>query len=77
MKSKGTAAVLALFLGVFGAHWFYLGRNPKGYAYLIVWFLGLFMYMIPSMVVGIMAFIDFLIFALDDSQSFHDKYDNL
>ena len=35
MKSKYVAALLAFFLGGFGAHKFYLGKNGQGILYLI------------------------------------------
>ena len=35
MKSKGTAAVLAFFLGGFGVHKFYLNEGGKGVLYLL------------------------------------------
>lgn len=34
MKSKGTAYLLLIFLGGFGAHCFYLGKVGKGILYL-------------------------------------------
>lgn len=36
MKSKTTAAILAIFLGGLGIHRFYLGENSKGFIYLII-----------------------------------------
>ena len=35
MKNKTTAALLAIFLGGFGVHKFYLGRAGTGIAYLL------------------------------------------
>lgn len=35
-KNKTLAIVLALFLGGFGAHWFYLERPIKGLAYFVM-----------------------------------------
>lgn len=43
MKSKATATLLALFLGGFGLHQFYLGNTKKGLLYLV-----LFWTLIPS-----------------------------
>ncbi len=36
IKSKGTAAALALFLGTFGIHQFYLGKTGVGVLYLVL-----------------------------------------
>lgn len=33
-KKKGTALILCIFLGIFGAHYFYVGRFGKGILYL-------------------------------------------
>ena len=35
-KNRMVTAFLALLLGVFGGHWFYLGRYDKGFQYLFV-----------------------------------------
>jgi TM2 domain-containing membrane protein YozV len=35
MKNKNTYALLALFLGGFGAHKFYVGQTGKGILYLL------------------------------------------
>lgn len=40
MKSKGTAYLLWFFLGIFGAHCFYLGKVGKGILYLFTLGLG-------------------------------------
>ena len=32
-KSKGTAFLLCIFLGLIGAHWYYLGKIGKGLLY--------------------------------------------
>ena len=40
-KKKWIAAVLCMFLGMFGLHRFYLGRNASGAVMLVVWVLGL------------------------------------
>ncbi len=34
-KKRGLAMALALLLGGFGAHWFYLGRIKKGVVYFL------------------------------------------
>jgi TM2 domain-containing membrane protein YozV len=39
-KSTGVAYLLLIFLGAFGAHRFYLGRNGSGVGQLVLWLLG-------------------------------------
>lgn len=39
-KSKGTAAVLCFFLGMFGIHRFYLGKTGTGVLQLVIGILG-------------------------------------
>ena len=41
-KSKTTALILCIFLGFFGAHYFYVGRYGRGFVYLFT--VGLFMF---------------------------------
>ena len=64
-KSRVAAALLAFFLGGFGAHKFYLGRIGQGILYLI--FCWTF---IPS----IIAFIEFIIYLCSSDQEFAKKY---
>lgn len=64
-KSKSTAAVLAFFLGGFGAHKFYLRQTGLGVLYLIF-----FWTWIPS----IIAFIEFIILLCTSEEEFDRKY---
>lgn len=64
-KSKSTAAVLAFFLGGFGAHKFYLRQTGLGILYLIfcwTW--------IPS----IIALIEFIVLLCTSEENFDQKY---
>ena len=65
MKSKLTAALLALFLGGFGAHKFYLGQTGLGVLYLLFCWTG-----VPEIV----AFIEFFILILMSQEDFDAKY---
>ncbi len=65
MKEKNVAAVLALFLGLFGVHKFYLGRIGMGVVYLLLSWTGL-----PILLSGV----DFLVLMLTDEKNFNDKY---
>lgn len=64
-KSRIAAALLAFFLGGFGAHKFYLGKIGQGILYLI--FCWTF---IPS----IIAFVEFIIYLCDSDENFARKY---
>ena len=65
VKNKTTAAILALFLGGFGVHKFYLGQGGRGVLYfLFVWTF------IPSLIALIEAII---LFTMSD-QAFNAKY---
>ena len=65
MKSRGAAAVMALFLGTFGIHKFYLGRPGAGLAYLLFSWSG-----IPTL----LGLFDTLHLALMSEQEFHMRY---
>lgn len=65
MKGKTTSALLALFLGCFGIHRFYLGQGGQGFLYLLFCWTG-----IPSFI----AFIDGIGFLIMDRRRFDQKY---
>ncbi|HLD91749.1 MAG TPA: TM2 domain-containing protein [Patescibacteria group bacterium] len=69
VKSKTTAAVLAFFLGVIGAHKFYLGKTILGIAYLF-FFLFFFWTFLPLFIV----LIDLIILLCMSQDKFEEKY---
>jgi TM2 domain-containing membrane protein YozV len=64
-KSKITAALLAWFLGAFGAHKFYLGQTGLGVLYLLF-----FWTLIPCLI----AFVEMIILATMSDAAFNQKY---
>lgn len=66
-KNKLTAALLAFFLGAFGAHKFYLGQIGFGILYLLF-----FWTLIPS----IIAFIEFIILLTMSDEVFNARFGN-
>lgn len=64
-KNKVVAALLAFFLGGFGAHKFYLGKTGQGILYLVF-----FWTFIPAIV----AFIEFIIYLCTSDEDFARKY---
>ena len=73
-KSKVVAGILALFLGAFGIHKFYLGCTSAGVIMLVVWLLGLILLGIPSLVIGIIAFIEALMYFFKSDADFERIY---
>jgi len=77
-KNRKTAALLALFLGIFGAHRFYLGQRRRGIAHLIFAVLGILSAnggpgpFLP--VLAIIAVIDTVLFFTMSDQAFDRKY---
>ena len=68
MKSRKAAAFLALFLGTFGVHRFYLGQTGLGLAY----FFSTFLFKVP--VSAIMGVIDAVTFFSMSDEQFDRKY---
>jgi TM2 domain-containing membrane protein YozV len=64
-KSKGTAIILALLLGGIGLHKFYLSRGGQGFLYLIFCW---------TFLPAIIAFVEAIVYAATDEDSFHLKY---
>lgn len=75
MKNKTTAALLAFFLGPFGVHRFYLGEAGLGITYLLVsTVLGPFLLFIPTAIIGLVNFVEFIIFLTMSDEEFDLKY---
>ena len=72
-KSKTTAILLALFLGCWGVHLFYLGEKKKGIIYLIIGLFGLFFFL-PLLITGILALVDLIKYATMSDAEFAAKY---
>jgi len=65
MKSKTTAALLALFLGGIGIHKFYLNKTKEGVFYIIFCW---------TYIPAILALIDFFILLFMKKEEFDKKY---
>jgi len=68
MKNKTLAGLLALFLGAFGVHRFYLGQVKYGLLYVFLLFFGV------SFILGL---IDAIIFLTMDQEAFDQKYNQV
>lgn len=65
VEKKMKAGVLALLLGSFGAHKFYLGKWKRGFLYLIFFW---------SMIPGLISFVEGLRYLFMRNESFYDQY---
>jgi len=54
---KLTASLLAILLGTFGVHWFYLGDQRKGLIYLICTVPGVLL-LFPTLIIAVLSFVD-------------------
>jgi len=74
-KSKKTGAVLlSFFFGAVGAHKFYLGYNKQGLCMLVLFVLGYFLLGLPSMVIAVIALVEFIIYLCKSEIEFEQDY---
>ncbi len=73
-KSKIVAGILALFLGVFGIHKFYLGCTTAGIVMLVVFLFGFIILSIPSFIIALIAFVEALIYFFKSDSKFQEIY---
>ena len=73
-SKKIAAALFAFFLGAFGAHKFYLGYTKQGVIMLLVFLFGFILLGFPSMVIGIIAFVEFILYLVKSDEEFEQIY---
>ncbi|MDX7613243.1 TM2 domain-containing protein, partial [Aeromonas caviae] len=73
-SKKVAAALFAFFLGAFGAHKFYLGYTKQGVIMLLIFLLGFILLGLPSVVIGIIAFIEFVVYISKSDEEFEQTY---
>jgi len=73
-SKKIPAALLAFFLGGFGIHKFYLGYKKQGIIMLLAFLFGFILLGIPSMIIAIIAFIEFIIYVTKSDEDFEEIY---
>ena len=74
VSKKIAAALFAFFLGAFGAHKFYLGYTKQGVIMLVVFLLGFILLGLPSMIIGVIAFVEFIIYLTKSDEDFEETY---
>lgn len=75
-KSKIVAGILALFLGGFGIHKFYLGCTTAGIVMLVMFLFGFIVIGIPSFIITGIALIEALIYFFKSDEAFEETYVN-
>ncbi len=80
MKNKIVAALLALFLGGLGVHWFYLNKTKVGVLYIVILILGFMLTMaqFPFLTwgFGVLIIIDFFHLLIMDDKKFNEEYNS-
>lgn len=75
-SKKVTAAILAFFLGYLGVHKFFLGYNKQGLIMLLGFIFGFILLGIPSLIICLIAFIEFIIYLTKSDEDFEQTYVN-
>jgi TM2 domain-containing membrane protein YozV len=73
-SKKVATALFAFFLGAFGGHKFYLGYKKQGFIMLFTFLFGFILLGIPSMVIGIIAFVEFILYLTKSDEDFERIY---
>ena len=78
-KSKVAAALLALFLGAFGIHKFYLGYTAQGVIMLVGTIAGAFLMLVLIgffiiLAISIIAIVEFVLYLTKSDEEFHEIY---
>ncbi len=73
-KSKVTAGVLAILLGMFGVHQFYLGNVGSGILRNVITFVGTIFCAIGFVVTGIFGLIEGIMYLCMSDEEFDEKY---
>lgn len=73
-SKKVAAALFAFFLGAFGAHKFYLGYKKEGIIMLLVFLFGWILLGIPSVIIGLIAIIEFILYLTKSDDEFERIY---
>ncbi len=73
-SKKIAAALFAFFLGAFGAHKFYLGYTKEGVIMLLVFLFGFILLGLPSVIIGIIAFVEFILYLVKSDEEFEQTY---
>ncbi|CAN5297290.1 hypothetical protein BH11PSE2_BH11PSE2_02520 [soil metagenome] len=72
-RNRIVAALLAFFLGAWGIHKFYLGKNIAGIVMLVCGTVG-WVLLLPAIAMHVIAFIEFIVYLTKSDQQFYEDY---
>ena len=73
-NKKVIAGILALLLGGLGIHKFYLGYTKEGLIMLLVFVFGFLLFSLPTLVIGVIAFVEGIIYLTRSDADFERIY---
>lgn len=73
-SKKVAAALFAFFFGAFGVHKFYLGYTKQGVIMVLAFLFGFILAGLPSLIIAIIAFIEFIIYITKSDAEFEQTY---
>ena len=78
-RSRRVAALLAIVVGMFGAHKFYIGNKKAGVIHIIALFIAAFLanvigIQLPVALVGVFSCAEGIIYALKSDDEFNEQY---
>jgi len=73
-RNRVAAALLSLFLGSLGIHKFYMGKSGAGLVMLLISVFGVILAGVPTMIMGGIALIEFIIYITMSDEQFDDTY---
>jgi TM2 domain-containing membrane protein YozV len=76
VSKRHLTAVFAFFLGGIGAHKFFLGLKKEGYIMLAAFFLGIFLFTIPTLLAILLAWVEGLKYLTMKDEDFNETYIN-
>lgn len=73
-KNRVTAGIFAILLGHFGVHKFYLGHKWTGVLFVVLFFGGMALVFIPTIVISVIAVVEGILYLCKNDEEFQQTY---
>ena len=73
-KNRITAGILALLIGHFGVHKFYLGHKGTGVLFLVSFWGGMALFFIPTLIIAVISVIEGILYLCKSDEEFQQIY---